>query len=90
MNPDCHPVDQQQRQDDLDTAYSADGRHDPSHPHHATYTALMAPNPEPTLEDLLAQWWRDSFPNAPINSKTAELMVQFAAYALQQRCGSDA
>ena len=42
MNLDCHPVEQQARQDQLDALYEADGRHDPAHPHHATYTGLMA------------------------------------------------
>ena len=37
----------------------------------------------PTLEDLLAQWWRDSYPHAaPINNQTAALMTQFASWVL--------
>lgn len=82
---DCHPAEQQARQEQLDAAYIADGREDPHHPHHATYTALMAKEQEPpSLEDLLAQWWRESFPNAPINNQTAALMTQFGAWLLQQ------
>lgn len=42
MNLDCHPVEQQARQDQLDALYEANGRHDPAHPAHATYTGLMA------------------------------------------------
>lgn len=37
----------------------------------------------PSIEDLLAQWWRESFPNAPINNQTAALMTQFGAWLLQ-------
>lgn len=37
----------------------------------------------PHLEDLLAQWWRDSYPNANLNNQTAALMVAFAAYVLE-------
>ena len=34
----------------------------------------------PSLEDLLAEWWRDSYPHAaPINNQTASLIVAFAA-----------
>lgn len=42
---DCHPVEQQTRQDRLEELYAADGRHDPDHPHHGTYTGLVAPAP---------------------------------------------
>lgn len=36
----------------------------------------------PTLEDLLAEWWRDSYPHAaPINNKTAAVIVDFAKAA---------
>ena len=41
MTYDCHPIEQQARQDQLDALYEADGRHDPAHPAHATYTGLM-------------------------------------------------
>lgn len=36
----CDPIEQQARQDQLDERYAADGRHDPAHPGHATYTGL--------------------------------------------------
>ena len=50
LNP-CHPAEQQARQDELDRFYEADGRHDPAHPHHATYTGLVAtPEPSPATE----------------------------------------
>ena len=39
-NPDCDPVEQQQVQERLDALYEQDGRHDPAHPLHASYTAL--------------------------------------------------
>jgi hypothetical protein len=39
--------------------------------------------PTPTIEDLLAEWWRDSYPHAaPINNQTALLMTQFASWLL--------
>lgn len=41
MTRDCDPIEQQARQDRLDELYQADGRHDPAHPMHATYTGLM-------------------------------------------------
>ena len=34
--------EQAARQVELDRLYEADGRHDRSHPHHATYTGLVA------------------------------------------------
>jgi hypothetical protein len=41
---------------------------------------------QPTLEDLLAQWWRDSYPHAqPINNQTASMMVQFTAWVLARK-----
>lgn len=44
---DCHPVEQQAVQDQLDAWYEQDGRHDPSHPWHAHYTGLAAKFMEP-------------------------------------------
>lgn len=41
MNPDCNPIEQQARQDRLEAAYIADGRDNPDHPLHSTYTALL-------------------------------------------------
>jgi hypothetical protein len=40
MNPNCHPIEQQARQNRLEAAYQADGRDNPDHEHHCTYTAL--------------------------------------------------
>lgn len=37
----CDPVEQQARQDELDRLYAEDGRHDPKHPAHGTYTNLV-------------------------------------------------
>ena len=34
--------EQEARQRELDRLYDLDGRHDPHHPHHATYTGLVA------------------------------------------------
>jgi len=43
----------------------------------------MTASTNPTIEDLLAQWWRDSYPHAaPINNQTALLMTQFASWLL--------
>lgn len=39
----------------------------------------------PHLEDLLAQWWRESYPNANLNSQTAAMMVAFARFVLEQQ-----
>lgn len=36
----------------------------------------------PHLEDLLAQWWRESYPKVTLHSPTAALMVAFAQYVL--------
>lgn len=51
----CDPIKQQARQDLLEEAYALDGRDDPSHEHHLTYTGLAATeaykslvNPQPT------------------------------------------
>lgn len=38
----------------------------------------------PTLEDLLAEWWRDSYPSSTLNPQTGRMMVAFAAYAIEQ------
>ena len=35
-------IEQAARQVELDRLYEADGRHDRSHPQHATYTGLVA------------------------------------------------
>jgi hypothetical protein len=40
----------------------------------------------PTLEDLLAEWWRDSYPHAaPIHNQTASLIVAFASWVLAKK-----
>lgn len=36
----------------------------------------------PTLEDLLAEWWRDSYPSSSLNPQTGRTMVAFAAWVL--------
>ena len=39
-----------------------------------------------TLEDLLAEWWRDSYPHAaPIHNQTASLIVAFASWVLAKK-----
>lgn len=40
MNSDCNLIEQQARQEQLEAWYEADGRHDPGHPAHGTYTGL--------------------------------------------------
>lgn len=40
MDPNCNPIEQQARQDQLDAWYEADGRHAKDHPMHAHYTGL--------------------------------------------------
>ena len=46
----------------------------------------MSASTAPTIEDLLAEWWRDSYPHAaPINNQTALLMTQFAAWLLAHK-----
>jgi len=40
----------------------------------------------PTIEDLLAKWWQDSYPyTKPINKETSAMMTQFTAYVLAQK-----
>ena len=40
MHPDCCPIEQSAIQAQLEAWYEADGRQDPAHPDHATYTGL--------------------------------------------------
>lgn len=40
MNTDCNPAEQNARQELLESWYVQDGREDPSHPLHASYTGL--------------------------------------------------
>jgi hypothetical protein len=40
---------------------------------------------QPTLEDLLAQWWRESYPNANLNNSSAALMVAFTSWVLERK-----
>jgi hypothetical protein len=71
LNP-CHPAEQQARQDELDRLYEADTqRHDPAHPHHSTYTGLVAgaaAESDPTAE------WGKAAPRSK-NSMEADLLV---------------
>ena len=39
---DCNPIAMQQRQDRLDALFMRDGRDNPEHEHHNTYTGLWA------------------------------------------------
>jgi hypothetical protein len=60
-----------------------------------TLTPAFSPKPmtttTPTLEDLLAEWWRDSYPHAaPINNQTASLIVAFAAWVLARKAHGEA
>lgn len=87
MSSSCNPIVQQARQNALDAAYFADGRDNPKHPHHSTYTALMSAfvPATPSLEDLLAEWWRSSYPNSTLNAQTGAMMCAFAAWILEQQ-----
>ena len=39
-----------------------------------------------SLEDLLVEWWSDSYPHtAPINNQTASLIVAFASWVLAKK-----
>lgn len=88
MESPCNPVEQQARQDALDAAYKADGRNDPAHPQHGVYSGLMtAQEPQPSIEDQLAVWWRASYPKATLNAQSAALMAAFGAWLLEQRKG---
>lgn len=40
MDPNCNPIEQQARQELLDSWYKRDGRHDPAHPMRNLYTGL--------------------------------------------------
>jgi hypothetical protein len=42
MALDCNPIEQQLRQDQLEELYVKDGRKEATHPHHGTYTGLVA------------------------------------------------
>ena len=45
-----------------------------------------APAETPSLEELLTEWWADSYPHAaPINKQTQQLIVAFAAWVLARR-----
>jgi hypothetical protein len=35
------------------------------------------------LKETFTDWWKDSFPNVPPNSRTVETHVAFAAYVLE-------
>jgi hypothetical protein len=50
----CSATEQQARQDRLEAAYAADGRHDPGHPGHGTYTGLLE-QPLPEVESIALQ-----------------------------------
>ena len=43
--------EQEARQRELDRLYEADGRHNPHHPHHATYTGLAEPADGPAVPE---------------------------------------
>lgn len=42
-------------------------------------------SPRLTLEDLLAEWWRDSYPSSTLNPQTGRMMVAFASWVLALR-----
>jgi hypothetical protein len=55
------------------------------HPHRYGAADHVMPMAQPALEDLLAQWWRSSYPNANLNNQTAALMVAFTRWVLEQQ-----
>lgn len=86
LSNDCEPASQQTRQNALEAAYEANGRHDPAHPQHGLYTGLMVvEEPQPTIEDQLAAWWRSSYPTATLNAQTGQMMAAFGAWLLEQQ-----
>lgn len=42
MNSDCNPIEQQARQEQLESWYALDGRHNNDYPMHCLYTGLAA------------------------------------------------
>jgi hypothetical protein len=69
MNADCNPVEQTARQDRLEELYIADGRHDPAHPMHGTYTGLAEAERQQQRDELISAafsaWWQDSYGRPP-------------------------
>jgi hypothetical protein len=69
MNSDCNPIEQGARQDRLEELYSADGRHDPAHPRHGTYTGLAEAERQQQRDKLISAafsaWWQDSYGRSP-------------------------
>ena len=53
MNPDCNPIEQQERQDRLEAAYKASGRADlpAGSPLKSTYTGLLTPSDDTEKAD---------------------------------------
>jgi hypothetical protein len=69
MSHDCNPVEQTARQDRLEELYTADGRHDPAHPMHGTYTGLAEAERQQQRDELISAafsaWWQDSYGRPP-------------------------
>jgi len=55
MNPICNPFKQLARQRRLEKLYAADGRLDPAHPRHGTYTGLMVQERVSQREELIRE-----------------------------------
>jgi hypothetical protein len=55
MNPDCNPFKQLARRRQLEELYAADGRLDPAHPRHGTYTGLMVQERVSQREELIRE-----------------------------------
>ena len=52
----------------------------------ATFELQPMTTTHQSLEDLLAEWWRDSYPHAgPINNQTGSLIVAFASWVLAKK-----
>jgi hypothetical protein len=86
MNPDCHPVEQLQRQQFLEELYVADGRMDPAHPRYGLFTGLMqahrAKLRDQQIHELLTAWWTDSYGRPP-GTHAVMTHVAFAQHVLE-------
>ena len=86
MNPNCNPIEQAARQERLEDLYAADGRHDPAHPQHGTYTGLAEAEREQQRDELInaafSAWWQDSYGRPP-GAHAAMTHVAFAKHVLE-------
>lgn len=87
----CDPVEQQERQDFLDTLYRQAGRDRKDHPAYGTYTGLYQEwtqqrEPQAPAVDVAAAfdaWWRDSYPMAPANAQARASHIAFGEHLVR-------